>query len=90
MDEQRAAEIVAQHRAVAAMPPPPTKASPTAAPLEPAMRVVITDFDMPFWSMVALMIKWTVAFIPAAIIIGIIGVVGSALFVGLISGIVGP
>ena len=38
-------------------------------------RVVIADFDMPFWSLVGFIIKVAVASIPAAIIISIIGFV---------------
>ena len=35
-------------------------------------EVVITDIDIPFWSMVNFMIKWTFAAIPAVIIIFLI------------------
>ncbi len=35
-------------------------------------NVVITDIKMPFFSMVIFMIKWTLAAIPAVIIIGAI------------------
>ena len=34
-------------------------------------EVVVTDIDMPFWSMVYFMIKWVVASIPAAVILSI-------------------
>jgi ABC-type sugar transport system permease subunit len=34
-------------------------------------EVVITDIDIPFWSMVSFMIKWVFASIPAGMIIGI-------------------
>ena len=50
-------------------------------------RVAIADVDIPFWRMVAIMIKWTLAAIPAFIVIsivfGIIGAALSAIFVGL-------
>ncbi len=32
-------------------------------------RVVVTDIQMPFWSMVIFMVKWAIAAIPAAIIL---------------------
>lgn len=35
-------------------------------------RVVVTDFDMPFGSMVSFMIKWAIASIPAAIILAVL------------------
>ena len=35
-------------------------------------RVAIADIDIPFWRMVAIIIKWTFASIPALIIISII------------------
>ena len=50
-------------------------------------RVAIADLDIPFWRMVAIMIKWTFAAIPAVIIVslifGIIGAVFGALFGGM-------
>ncbi len=45
--------------------------------------VSIVDIGMPFVSMVIFMVKATVAFIPAAFILALIG----ALLMGLISGI---
>lgn len=51
--------------------------------MEPNTRVVVTDIDMPFMSMVIFMVKWTVATIPAGLFIGavllILFLVGSAL-----------
>ena len=56
---------------------------PPAAP----HRVAMADIDIPFWRMVAIMIKWSLAAIPAFIVIsiifGIIGAVLSAIFVGM-------
>lgn len=48
-------------------------------------RVAIADIDIPFWRMVAIIIKWTFASIPAVIIISIIfgilaAIVGGGLF----------
>ena len=59
---------------------------PPAAP----HRVAIANIDIPFWRMVMIMVKWTFAAIPAAIIVtfiflalgAIISVVISALGVG--------
>ena len=54
---------------------------PPAAP----HRVAIADIQIPFWRMVAILVKWSFAAIPAAIIIGIIytivfGAIGYALY----------
>lgn len=35
-------------------------------------RVIVTDFDMPFGSMVGFIVKWTLASIPALIMLGIL------------------
>ena len=49
---------------------------PPAAP----HRVAIADIDIPFWRMVAIIIKWAFASIPAVIIISIIfAIIGAAL-----------
>jgi hypothetical protein len=37
-------------------------------------RVVVTDFDMEFFSMVGFMVKFVIACIPAAIILAMLGV----------------
>jgi hypothetical protein len=56
-------------------------------------RVAIADIDIPFWRMVAIMIKWTLAAIPAFIVISIIfGIIGAAfglLFGGMMGGMMG-
>lgn len=53
-------------------------------PRTPEMRVVVTDFDMPFWSMAGFMVKVALAAIPAALIlaigVGMISVVLTMLF----------
>ena len=54
---------------------------PAPMPIRPPAptRVIVTDLDMPFFSMVGFMIKWAIAAIPAAIILGIIfGTMGMA------------
>ncbi len=45
-------------------------------------RVVVTDIRMPFWSMVAFMVKWAIAAIPAIVILALLGALLSALLTG--------
>ena len=53
---------------------------PPAAP----HRVSIADVEIPFWRMVAIIIKWTIAAIPAMIILSIIfGIIGAIIGGGL-------
>jgi hypothetical protein len=49
-----------------------------------ANRVAVTDFDMPFLSMVRFMVKWAIAAIPAVFII----MLAAALFWGIVLGAV--
>ena len=62
---------------------------PPAAP----HRVAIADIDIPFWRMVAILIKWAIAAIPAAIVIsvifGIIGAILAMVFGGMFGGMMG-
>ncbi len=53
------------------------------------MKVVVTDISMPFGSMVLFIIKWSVAAIPALIILSIIGVLLAAIFGGILTAIFG-
>lgn len=50
-------------------------------------RIAIADIDIPFWRIVAILIKWTIAAIPAAIIVsiifGIIAFLATLLFGGM-------
>ena len=49
-------------------------------------RIAVVDIDIPFWRMVAIIIKWAFASIPAVIIISIIfGVLGALLGGGLMA-----
>jgi hypothetical protein len=48
-------------------------------------EVIVTDVRMPFWSMVAFMIKWAFASIPAFIILMFVAL----LFVGLLAVVFG-
>ena len=53
---------------------------PPAAP----HRVAIADIQIPFWRMVAIIIKWTLASIPAAIVLSLIfGIILAAIAFGL-------
>ena len=46
-------------------------------------EVVVVDIKIPFWSMVVLMVKWTLAAIPAIVILIAIATFISAVFGGL-------
>jgi hypothetical protein len=55
---------------------------PPAAP----HRIAVVDIDIRFWRMVAIMIKWTLAAIPAVIIISIVfGIIGAILGGGMMA-----
>ena len=54
---------------------------PPAAP----HRVSIADVDIPFWRMVAIIIKWAFASIPAIIIISIIFAILGAILGGALA-----
>jgi len=53
--------------------------SPPAPPVSYGPpRVVVSDIDMPLWSMVAFMLKWALASIPALLVIGVVlGAIGA-------------
>jgi hypothetical protein len=48
-------------------------------------RVVVTDVQMPFGSMVTFIVKWTIAAIPALIILFIIFMVLGGMFAGFLT-----
>jgi hypothetical protein len=52
-------------------------------------RVAIADMDIPFWRMVAIMIKWSLAAIPAVIVISIIFSIIGAILGGVFYAIFG-
>lgn len=56
---------------------------PLPAPKPVQHQVIVTDFDMPFGSMVGFMIKWSIAAIPALIVLGVLGVMIVLLLGGL-------
>jgi len=53
-------------------------------------RIAVVDIDIPFWRMVAIIIKWAIAAIPAAIILSIIfaiiGAIAGLVFGGMFGG----
>ena len=52
-------------------------------------EVVVTDIRIPFGSMVVLILKWTLASIPAMFIVGIVVVVVFGVIGGLLTGLPG-
>ena len=54
--------------------------SPTIPPVTDRHQVVVTDIQMPFWSMVTFMVKWSFAAIPAMIILFLVTFFLAALF----------
>lgn len=50
-------------------------------------EVIVTDIQMPFWSIVVLMVKWAIAAIPALIILMVLGGIVSMLLGGLFGGL---
>ena len=61
--------------------PVPATAPRNPPPMAEKTAVVVTDIRMPFGSMVVFMIKWTIASIPAFIILAILGSLASAMFI---------
>jgi hypothetical protein len=59
--------------------PPAQVSAPKPAPQDVPARVTVVDFDMSFGNMVIFMFKWTLAAIPALILLG-----GLAIFAMLI------
>ena len=52
-------------------------------------RVVVTDIDMPLGSMVRFIFKWSVAAIPAAILLSVVGAIVWLSVAGLVALITG-
>jgi hypothetical protein len=50
------------------------------------MRVVVRDIDLPFSSMVSIMVRWAIAAIPALIILAILFSIAGAILGGVFSG----
>lgn len=49
-------------------------------------EVIVTDIKMPFWSMVVFMVKWTIASIPALLILFLFVALFGGVLNGLLSG----
>jgi hypothetical protein len=64
---------------------------PDPAPAEPPrpIQVAVIDFEMPFGSMVMLMVNWAIASIPALLILGAIAAVFWLAFFALFSAVLG-
>jgi hypothetical protein len=58
-------------------------------PVATRTQVVVTDIDIPFGSMVFLIIKWAIASIPALIILSILGAIVGVLVGGIFSSMFG-
>ena len=52
-----------------------------------AEAVTIRNIDIPFWRIVAILIKWSIAAIPAAIVIGILYTLIFAILGGITVGV---
>ena len=74
-------------------PPIPADASPAESELRisaaspPPVQVAVVDFEMPFGSMVMMMVKWVLASIPALLLLGAIAAIFWITFFALISAI---
>jgi hypothetical protein len=64
-------------------------ASPTRTEPEAPVSVIVRDVEMSFGSMVVFIIKWTLASIPALIILFVVGMMLAAIFGGLFAGLRG-
>ena len=53
-----------------------------------SQNVVVTDIDMPFGSMIWFMVKWTLASIPAFLILMVIGFLAYAFLLGFLLAVV--
>src|SRR5262245_11201166 len=60
-----------------------TGASPAGVVPVNISRVVVTDFDMPFGSMVMFMAKWALASIPAFLVLFVLGMILFSVLTGL-------
>lgn len=48
-------------------------------------RVIVTDIQMPFWDVVRFLVQWSIAAIPALLILAMIGFIFSAIFAAIFS-----
>ena len=61
----------------------------SASPERPIVKVEVVNFDIPFVQMIWLMIKWTIAAIPALIVLFVIGAILTAVLGGTLLGLTG-
>ena len=52
-------------------------------------EVVVKDVEIPFGSMIVLILKWTLASIPAMILLAILATIGASVFAGLFGTLIG-
>jgi hypothetical protein len=52
-------------------------------------RVTVVDVDLPFGAIVRLMVKWTIAAIPALLILCVLAFVMAAILAGIFGGLAG-
>ena len=52
-------------------------------PVSSRMQVIVTDIDMPFMSMVVFIVKWTIAAIPARIVLFILAGIATGVLGGI-------
>lgn len=50
-------------------------------------EVIVVDIKMPFWSMVVFMVKWSIAAIPAIIILVVVGMTLAGFLTGIFGGL---
>jgi hypothetical protein len=50
-------------------------------------EVMVVDIKMPFWSMVVFMVKWSIAAIPALLILVVLGMILAGFLGGLTAGL---
>src|SRR5437016_14654497 len=68
--------------------PPPSEPIVAAAPSSIPQLVVVTDISMPFGSMVIFILKWSLAAIPAMLILGTIAMLTWVFFFTLLAGVI--
>ncbi|HJU66393.1 MAG TPA: hypothetical protein VJ596_11975 [Gemmatimonadaceae bacterium] len=84
-------ELVKRRSGGEPRPAGPRSRADSPAGRDPApMRVRVVDVQVPFWSLVALMLKWTFAAIPAALVLLAIAAVVWVLAGGILTQLLGP
>ena len=68
------------------MQPTTPKEATMSEPIE-TQKVTITDFDMPFWSLICFMVKLAICAIPAIIIISLLYAFFGMIVAGCVKGI---